>query len=198
MNYFVSGFLYSLLCLFSKWLSDSDAYGMWSGCAQLLQSCLTLCDPMDSSPPGSSVHGILQWYVIGIQFNFFPYGYPVIPVQSEKIIFSSPFYYPTLSEISDHICVGLFHNLLFCSVYPCSNIILYFWGFITWLFLTFDTFMWVLELVCHTVSPVPPATQKNLFGVWLGLYWVMVLSLQPMNVAYFFTCLLTSLDNISQ
>ena len=25
-----------------------------------LQSCLTLCDPMDSSPPGSSVHRILQ------------------------------------------------------------------------------------------------------------------------------------------
>ena len=24
------------------------------------QSCLTLCDPMDSSPPGSSVHGISQ------------------------------------------------------------------------------------------------------------------------------------------
>ena len=28
--------------------------------AKSLQSCLTLCDPMDSSPPGSSVHGILQ------------------------------------------------------------------------------------------------------------------------------------------
>ena len=26
----------------------------------LLQSCPTLCDPMDCSPPGSSVHGILQ------------------------------------------------------------------------------------------------------------------------------------------
>ena len=24
------------------------------------QSCLTLCDPVDCSPPGSSVHGILQ------------------------------------------------------------------------------------------------------------------------------------------
>ena len=24
------------------------------------QSCLTLCDPMDYSPPGSSIHGILQ------------------------------------------------------------------------------------------------------------------------------------------
>ena len=28
--------------------------------AKSLQSCLTLCDPMDYSPPGSSVYGILQ------------------------------------------------------------------------------------------------------------------------------------------
>ena len=28
--------------------------------AKSLQSCLTLCDPMDRSLPGSSVHGILQ------------------------------------------------------------------------------------------------------------------------------------------
>ena len=27
---------------------------------QLLQSCPTLCDPMDCSPLGSSVHGIFQ------------------------------------------------------------------------------------------------------------------------------------------
>ena len=29
-------------------------------CAKSLQSCLYLCDPMDCSLPGSSVHGILQ------------------------------------------------------------------------------------------------------------------------------------------
>ena len=29
-------------------------------CAKSLQSCPTLCDPMDYSLPGSSVHGILQ------------------------------------------------------------------------------------------------------------------------------------------
>ena len=28
--------------------------------AKLVQSCLTLCDPMDCSLPGSSVHGIFQ------------------------------------------------------------------------------------------------------------------------------------------
>ena len=32
--------------------------------AQLLQSCLTLCDPMDCSPPDSSVHGILQTTIL--------------------------------------------------------------------------------------------------------------------------------------
>ena len=37
----------------------------YSGCVCvcvcfMAQSCLTLCDPMDCSPPGFSVHGILQ------------------------------------------------------------------------------------------------------------------------------------------
>ena len=31
-----------------------------SAAAKLLQSCLTLCDPTDSSPPGSPDPGILQ------------------------------------------------------------------------------------------------------------------------------------------
>ena len=29
-------------------------------CAKSLQLCLTLCNPMDHSPPGPCVHGILQ------------------------------------------------------------------------------------------------------------------------------------------
>ena len=28
--------------------------------SEVAQSCVTLCDPIDCSPPGSSVHGILQ------------------------------------------------------------------------------------------------------------------------------------------
>ena len=32
--------------------------------SEVAQSCLTLCDPIDSSPPGSSVHGIFQARVL--------------------------------------------------------------------------------------------------------------------------------------
>ena len=40
--------------------------GKWSEVAQL---CLTLCDPMDCSLPGSSVHGILQARILsGLPF----------------------------------------------------------------------------------------------------------------------------------
>ena len=41
------------------------------------QSCLTLCDPMDCSPPGSSVHGIpqariLEWVAMPSSRGIFP------------------------------------------------------------------------------------------------------------------------------
>ena len=32
--------------------------------SEIIQSCLTLCDPMDCSLPGSSVHGIFQAKVL--------------------------------------------------------------------------------------------------------------------------------------
>ena len=35
-------------------------------CVCVTQSCLTLCDPMDCSLPGSSVHGILQARITGV------------------------------------------------------------------------------------------------------------------------------------
>ena len=39
--------------------------------SEVVQLCLSLCDPVDCSPPGSSVHGVLQarileWVAIGI------------------------------------------------------------------------------------------------------------------------------------
>ena len=41
-------------------LSDIECISIWVLNAKSLQSCLTLCNPMDCSLPASSVHGILQ------------------------------------------------------------------------------------------------------------------------------------------
>ena len=54
-----------------KWLAQDHLASHWQSqvlrtlClttvrAKLLQSCLTLCDPVNCSPPGSSLHGILH------------------------------------------------------------------------------------------------------------------------------------------
>ena len=53
-------------------ISFSNAW-KWKG---KVKSCLTLSDPMDCSPPGSSVHGILQarvleWGAIAFSWTFF-------------------------------------------------------------------------------------------------------------------------------
>ena len=39
-------------------------HGFATAPAKSLQPCLTLCDPMDCSLPGSSVHGIFQARVL--------------------------------------------------------------------------------------------------------------------------------------
>ena len=44
----------------AKQFCSSVAPGSACVCHNLLLSCLTLCDPMDCSPSGSSVPGILQ------------------------------------------------------------------------------------------------------------------------------------------
>ena len=40
------------------------------------QSCLTLCNPMDCSPPGCSVHGILQTRILEWVVFFSPGDLP--------------------------------------------------------------------------------------------------------------------------
>ena len=47
-----------------SWLVEIHRF-RWYICAKSLQLCLTLCDPMNWSPSGSSVHGILQARILG-------------------------------------------------------------------------------------------------------------------------------------
>ena len=51
----------------------SDPHGRLPGRREVAQSCSTLCDPMDCSPPGSSVHGtfqarVLEWVAIAFSW----------------------------------------------------------------------------------------------------------------------------------
>ena len=55
------------MCLLSTW-NYHNIVNQWCSCL-VPQSCLTLCNPMDWGPPGSSVHGIsqariLEWVAI--------------------------------------------------------------------------------------------------------------------------------------
>ena len=43
-----------------EWQTISSIIALRTSCAKSLQSCPTLCDPIDGSPPGSPVPGILQ------------------------------------------------------------------------------------------------------------------------------------------
>ena len=47
-----------------KDIKRSDLSAAAATAAKSLQSCTTLCDPMDCSPPGSSIHGIFQARVL--------------------------------------------------------------------------------------------------------------------------------------
>ena len=48
------------LCLIQVTYTHINAHLLSAAAAKLLQSCPTLCDPRDGSPPGSPVPGILQ------------------------------------------------------------------------------------------------------------------------------------------
>jgi len=48
------------ICLFYYSMTFTNSSDIAAAAAKSLQSCLTLCDPIDGSPPGSPVPGILQ------------------------------------------------------------------------------------------------------------------------------------------
>ena len=61
--------MYKYICLHIQITNFPQELNMECMCVLVAQSYLTLCDPMDCSPPGSSVYGIfqariLQWVVI--------------------------------------------------------------------------------------------------------------------------------------
>ena len=64
-------------------LSHSESESQSQSQSEVAQSCPTLCNPMDCSLPGSSVHGIfqarvLEWGAIAFSESYTSIGYIVI------------------------------------------------------------------------------------------------------------------------
>ena len=84
------------------------------------QSCSTLCDPMDCSSPGSSVHGILQaraleWAAIAFStllFSHFEFGIFLFGTYSQKHLNTTNLLY---FQICVCVCQSLSHVRLFAT-----------------------------------------------------------------------------------
>ena len=84
----------------------TQVYGSLKVKVLITQSSLTLCDPIDCSPPGSSVHGILQARILDLVAIHFSRdlldagiepGSPAL--QADSLLSSSVFFLP--SETGD-------------------------------------------------------------------------------------------------
>ena len=126
---------------------------------QVAQLCLTLCDAMDCSPPGSSVHGTLQariqeWVAISFSRAFsWPRDWTCIfyvpsiglaPPGKPSLLLSSVQFSPVMSNsLQPH---GLQHTRLLCptpSPRVCSN--------------SCPLSQWCHPTISSSVTPSPPA-----------------------------------------
>ena len=92
--------------------------------AKSLQSCPTLCDPVDGSPPGSCVHGILQARVlewVAIAFSKPPLGHVFIFKNVRSwlwISLTTSNYFNELAEVG--VGKGIGWGLCICSAETLS------------------------------------------------------------------------------
>ena len=85
--------------------------------AKLVQSCPTLCDPRDGSPPGSPVPGILQARTLEWGCHFLP---KCMQMKSESEVAQSC---PTLSDPMDCSSPGSsIHGIFQARVLECGAI----------------------------------------------------------------------------
>ena len=90
-------------------------YTAAAAAAKSLQSCLTLCDPIDGSPPGFPVPGILQarileWVALSHSVVFL-YFFSLIP--EEGFLISSCY--------SLELCIQMFISFLFSFAFRFSS-----------------------------------------------------------------------------
>ena len=69
-------------CIFISALKSENNHVCVCMCMLVAQSCPTVYDPMDCSPPGSSVHGILQARIL--EWVAMPFSRGIFPAQGSN------------------------------------------------------------------------------------------------------------------
>ena len=91
-----------------------------SAAAKSLQSCLTLCDPRDGSPPGSSVPGILFFFWDPCNSNVG--AFDIVPEVSETILSSfHSFHFILLFRSYFHHFIFQLTDSFFCFRYSAID-----------------------------------------------------------------------------
>ena len=109
------------LILWVNCWDDVDRCAQWLSCV-----CVWLCDPMDCSPPGSAVHGILQarileWFAMpSCRASSQPRNEPTYPALKVDSLLSEPSEKPMSMLIGKgrkrvkwHLSAPFFNHLLF-------------------------------------------------------------------------------------
>ena len=89
-------------------------------CCLVTKSCLTLCNPMDSNLPGSSVHGISQTRILEWVAIFFSRDLPQPGIQPTSPTLSSGFFIHLTVQISQPADF-LWSNILQHARLPCPS-----------------------------------------------------------------------------
>jgi len=95
---------------------------LYAAAAKSLQSCPTLRDPMDCSPPGSSVHGILQARVLAwgaIDFSGRLYVIFQNPISFRKSLSNSPQSSASFKWFLKLLLLVYFPQCVFIYLFPC-------------------------------------------------------------------------------
>ena len=76
--------------------------------AKSLQSCPTLCDPIDSSPPGSAVPGILQARTLEWVLSDYSTSLPISDKNRSHLSFHECFFLDSTCKWDHAVCIFLF------------------------------------------------------------------------------------------
>ena len=126
----------------------------YAAAAKSLQSCPTLCDPIDGSPPGSTVPGILQARHTGVGCHFL---LQCVKVKSESEVSQLC---PTLSDPIDRSLPG-------SSIHGIFQVRVLEWGSIAFSnFLSYNLFFLQIYFLFNFFKCIKQSCLKFLFISW--------------------------------